>query len=153
MLSFINRASARRVSTSALSLYILMIGDSIANGTADTYAPDYIAELSPYDINGSIYDAAQGGLNLADFYGAGVRGAYYTARITNDNAANLSNINTALIGIGTNDGGSYGSKAAWKLNLQGLVDELKNDPDLSALTHIFIRPLGHYTTHYNYEIS
>ena len=62
-------------------------------------------------------------------------------------------INAALIGIGTNDGGSYGSKFAWKTNLQGLVDELKNDPDLSALTHIFIRPLGHYITHYNHEIS
>jgi lysophospholipase L1-like esterase len=153
MLSFINRASARRISTSALSLPMLMIGDSIANGTASTYASDYISELSIYGINGTIYDAAQGGLNLADFYDAGARGAYYTARITNDNAANLANINSALIGIGTNDGGSHGSKSAWKSNLQDLVNELKNDPDLSALTHIYIRPIGHYTTHYNYELS
>ena len=91
MLSFINRASARRISTSALPLSILMIGDSIANGTASTYASDYISELSTYDMDGTIYDAAQGGLNLADFYDAGARGAYYTARITNDNAANLAN--------------------------------------------------------------
>lgn len=153
MLSFINRASARHTRASALPLSMLIIGDSIANAFATTFSTDFINDLSAYNIDASLYDAAQGGLNLADFYDAGARGAYYTARITNDNAANLANINSALIGIGTNDGGSHGSKAAWKTNLQGLVDELKNDSDLPNLIHIFIRPIGHYTTHYNYEIS
>ena len=90
MLSFINRASARHVRASTLPLSMLIIGDSIANATATTFSTDLINDLSAYNINASLYDAAQGGLNLADFYDADARGAYYTARITNDNATNLS---------------------------------------------------------------
>jgi hypothetical protein len=133
-------------------LHLLMLGDSIANATATTFASDYVTEFYSYGIDATIYDAAQGGKALFHFEkGIDPNDDYYTARVTNDNAANLSTINAALIGLGNNDGGNYVSKAAWKAKHQGLIDNLKND--ISSLTHIFIRPLGHYSANYNYEIS
>jgi hypothetical protein len=150
MLSIFNRASARHAGTPALNLFIMVGGDSIADGTATTYRDGFIASLKKYDIHATIYDGSQGGLSLNDFWNVATntKGAYYDARWSNQ--SDKANFTDIILCLGTNDiGGVAGESytgAQMKVAYESLFNELFTDGNFPALKNIYVRPLGRHTT-------
>ena len=155
MLGFINTHTTRKPRKSLrMNLDMIIAGDSIADGTATAYAPDYMAALSTHGIDATIHDSAQGGLAIGTYRdiltNTKIDAGYDAKMINLAGVENVAKARVMVFGCGTNDinalaSGNY-TEQQYEDAYLGHVDEINNDPRFANLEYILIRPIGRHTT-------